>query len=147
MAMRVHERAGPAYNGNERPQRLATFRGVVSCQRATDVLGLTLCGDTSEAPGEATTLAFAAAAPADLPETLVDPVVERLGAQQYRIANSTCDWLVEARSVHLHRDISAQFYCALPPRPAPWAKRVFWRVVLALAASRAGLALLRTLRR
>jgi len=30
---------------------------------------------------------------------------------------------------------------------APWTKRVFWRVVLALAASRTGLALLRALRR
>jgi hypothetical protein len=49
--------------------------------------------------------------------------------------------------VHLHRDLAAQFYRAIPPRPAPWAKRVFWRLVLGLAASRAGLALLRALRR
>jgi hypothetical protein len=49
--------------------------------------------------------------------------------------------------VHLHREIAPQFYRAIPPRPAPWAKRVFWRMVLALAASRAGLALLRALRR
>jgi len=145
--MQAHGRAGPADNGGEKPERLATFRGAVSCRRAAGVLGLTLCGDTTEAPGEATALAFGAAAPAGLPETLLDPVVERLADGQYRIASAASEWLIEARSVHLHRDIGAQFYRALPPRPAPWAKRLFWRVVLALAASRIGLALLRALRR
>jgi len=145
--MEAQERAGPAYNGHERPERVATFRGSVSCRRAADVLGLTLCGDTSEAPGEVTTLAFSAAAPGSFPETLADPVVERLAEGRYRITSAAREWLIEARSVHLHRDITAQFYHALPPRPTPWAKRLLWRVVLALAASRMGLKLLRALRR
>ena len=128
-------------------ERLATFRGTVQCCRAATVPGLTLRGSTTEAPGEPTALAFSAAAPADLPDTLADAVVDHLGGAQYRIGDATRAWLIAAPAVHLHREIAAQFYRAIPPRPAPWAKRVFWRVVLSLAASRAGLALLRALRR
>lgn len=145
--MEAQGRDGPAYKGHERPERVATFRGPVSCRRAADVLGLTLCGDTSEAPGELTALAFSAAAPAAFPETLADPVVERLAEGRYRITSAASEWLIEARSVHLHRDVAAQFYQALPPRPVPLAKRVLWRSLLALAASRTGLKLLRALRR
>lgn len=64
---------------------LATFRGPVSCTRAAQVPGLTLQGDTAEAPGEYTTLGFSAAAPADLPAALPDAVVEHLGGVHYRI--------------------------------------------------------------
>jgi len=74
-------------------------------------------------------------------------VVDDLGGAQYRIGAEQREWLIASPAVHLHRDLGAQFYRAIPPRPAPWAKRVFWRVVLSLAASRAGLALLRALRR
>jgi len=129
------------------PELLATFRGPVRCRCAADVPGLTLSGDTAEAPGEATALAFSAAAPAQFPETLQDARVERLGPGRYRISSAPREWLIAAAAVHVHRDVGAQFYHAIPPRPAPWHKRVFWRVVLTLAASRAGLALLRVLRR
>jgi hypothetical protein len=128
-------------------ERLATFRGAVSCARAGDVPGLTLSGLTAEAPDEPTALAFSAASPADLPETLQDALVERLGDGRYRIASSSGEWLLPAGAAHLHREVAARFYRAIPPRPAPWRKRAFWRVVLALAASRAGLAALRRLRR
>ena len=129
------------------PERLASFRGAVRCARAPAVPGLTLRGNTAEAPGEPTALAFSGLAPADLPDTLVDAVVEHLGAAQYRIVEGTRSWLLTASAVHLHREIATQFYRAIPPRPAPWAKRMFWRAVLALAASRMGFALLKTLRR
>ena len=129
------------------PERLATFRGVVHCRRMHTVPGLTLSGSTAEAPEEPTALAFSAPAPADLPATLQDAVVDHLGGAQYRIAAGQGEWLIASAAVHLHREIAAQFYRASPPRPAPRAKRVFWRVVLALAASRAGLVLLRALRR
>lgn len=129
------------------PERLASFRGRVECRRADTVPGLTLSGTTAEAPNEPTTLAFSAPAPADLPATLEDPVVDDLGDAHYRIAAGKREWRVDAPAVHLHREIAAPFYRAIPPRPAPWAKRMFWRVVLTLAASRAGLALLRALRR
>ncbi len=128
-------------------ERLATFRGAVHCERADAVPGLSLSGTTAEAPGEPTTLAFSAAAPADLPGMLQDATVDHLGGAEYRIGAATHGWLISSPAVHLHRDIAAQFYRAIPPRPAPWAKRLFWRAVLALAAGRVGLGLLKALRR
>ena len=129
------------------PERLATFRGPVSCTRAPGVPGLTLSGSTAERAGEATSLAFSAAAPDDLPDTLQDAVVEELAGGRYRIRSVPHEWLISASAVHLHREIAAEFYRAIPPRRVPWTKRVFWKVVLVLAASRAGLAVLRALRR
>jgi hypothetical protein len=128
------------------PERLATFRGVVSCVRARDVPGLTLTGNTAEAPDEPSALAFSTEPPAGLPATLQDALVERLGDGRYRIGTATGEWLLPPGPVHLHREIAARFYQAIPPRPAPWTKRVFWRVVLTIAGSRAGLATLRRLR-
>jgi len=126
---------------------LVTFRGPVSCRRAADIPGLTLTGRTTAAPDEETAIAFSAAAPSELPDTLQDVMVERLNDGQCRISSAARDWLVSAAAVHVHGEIAAQFYRAIPPRPAPWWKRFLWRVVLALAASRAGIALLRSLRR
>jgi hypothetical protein len=129
------------------PEVLATFRGPVSCRRAADIPRLTLTGRTTEAPDEDTAVAFSAAAPAELPDTLEDVVVERLSEAQCRISSAPRAWLVNAAAVHVHGEIAAQFYRAIPPRAAPWTKRLMWRFVLALAASRAGIALLRLLRR
>ena len=129
------------------PERLATFRGEVDCERAVAVPGLTLRGISAEPPAEPTSLAFSGFPPADLPERLVDAEVEHLDGAQYRIAERSRSWLITASAVHLHREVAAQFYQAIPPRRAPWAKRMFWRTVLALAASRMGLGLLRALRR
>ena len=129
------------------PKRLATFCGVVHCRRAHTVPGLTLSGSTAEAPEEPTALVFNATAPADLPATLEDAVVEHLGGARYRICAEQREWTIDSPAVHLHREIAAQFYRAIPPRPAPWVKRVFLRAVLALAASQVGLALLKALRR
>src|SRR5262245_25393440 len=128
-------------------ERLATFRGAVSCIRARDVPALTLTGMTAEAPDEPTALAFSAGAPGDLPPTLQDAVVERLGDGRYRVASASGEWLLPAGTAHLHREVAAGFYRAIPPRPAPLSKRALWRAVLALAGSRAGLATLRWLRR
>jgi hypothetical protein len=129
------------------PERLAIFRGRVECHRQDSVPGLTLSGTTTGPCAEPAALAFNAAAPADLPATLEDAEVEHLGGSEYRIATPGRSWTISARAVHLHSEIAAQFYRAIPPRPAPRSKRVFWRMVLGLAASRAGLALLRVLRR
>ena len=129
------------------PETLATFRGPVSCTRAAHAPELTLSGITIEHPGEPMTLAFSGAAPADCPETPADAVVERLSPAQYRITAAGRSWLLSATAVHLHFDVAAEFYRAIPPRRAPWSKRLFWRVVLGLAASRQGLAALRILRR
>ena len=127
-------------------ETLATFRGTVRCERSVPARVLTLSGITGES-GEEISLTLSAAAPLECPDRLVDAVVEHLGGRQYRIRSATREWLVEAAATHLHREVAAAFYRAIPPRPAPWRKRLFWRVVLALAASRSGLAALRMLRR
>ena len=92
-------------------------------------------------------LAFSGRAPDTLPGVLEDVTVDWLGNQQYRIVSAPREWLVEARAVHLHREIAAAFYRAIPPRRAPWSKRLFWRVVLGLVASKLGKRLLLSLRR
>jgi hypothetical protein len=129
------------------PELLVRFRGPVSCRWAAQPPALTLSGNTAEPPGEGALLALSAAAPAECPAALEDAVVERLGDGQYRITSAARSWLIRAAAVHLHFEVAAQFYRAIPPRRTPWRKRVLWRIVLVLAGSRAGLAALRALRR
>jgi len=45
----------------------------------------------------------------------VTHLVEHLGANQYRIASPPREWVIAAAAVHLHREIAAQFYRAIPP--------------------------------
>ena len=127
---------------------LARFSGAVTCARSPrGPLGLTLTGRTADPPGGEIEVAFAGAAPADLPGQLGDAVVERAGPGAYRIVSAARAWTVAARSVHVHREVAAAFYGAIPPRPAPLARRVLYGVMLTLARGRAGIALLRALRR
>jgi hypothetical protein len=128
-------------------RRIARFRGGVSCRRDDGPLGLTLIGRTIDRSDEVATLAFAGTAPEGLPEALEDATVEQIGAGQYRIWSGKREWIFSARSVHFHREVSTTFYRAIAPRLVPWNKRVFWRIVLAMAASRVGKSLLLTLRR
>jgi hypothetical protein len=127
-------------------QRIVRFVGGVSCRRDEGPLGLTLIGRTVDRPDEIATLAFSGTAPPRLPEALEDVTVEPLGEGQYRIGSGRREWTIPARSVHLHREVATIFYRAVAPRTAPWTKRLFWRVVLALASSRAGKRLLLILR-
>jgi hypothetical protein len=128
-------------------RRMVRFRGGVSCRREDGPLGLTLIGRTTDRPDEVATLAFAAAAPPGLPEALEDATVEEVEAGRYRIRSDQREWIFSARSAHLHREVASTFYRAISPRLVPWKKRLFWRVVLAVAASRVGKTLLLTLRR
>jgi hypothetical protein len=126
---------------------LVRFHGSVACLRGDGPLGLTLRGATGTPPGEPAVLAFSAAAPSQFPDVLVDALIERAAPGRYRIASAEGEWLITARAVHLHLDVALPFYRALPPRRVPLARRLFLTAVLALAGSRAGLALLRALRR
>ncbi len=128
--------------------RVAAFRGGVSCRRdRSGPLGLTLIGWTLDHPEEKVSLAFSGPAPDTLPDVLEDPTVDQIATGRYRIASTPREWIVEARAAHLHREIAAAFYRAIPPRPAPWGKRVFWRLVLGMAATAWGKRLLLALRR
>jgi len=128
-------------------RRIVRFRGGVSCRRDEGPLGLTLIGRTTDRPDETATLAFATNAPSGLPEALEDATVEQLDAGRYRIRTGGREWIFPARSAHLHREVSTTFYRAITPRLVPWSTRMFWRVVLAMAASPVGKRLLLVLRR
>ena len=124
------------------------FAGTVRLSRAPDgPLRLTLSGRAAGHPGEQLELAFADAAPGDLPGQLEDAVIERTGPGRYRIASGARSWTFAARSMHLHRDVAPDFYRAIPPRPAPLVRRLVFGAMLRLAASRAGIALVKALRR
>jgi hypothetical protein len=130
------------------PHRVVTFRGGVSCRRdSSSPLGLTLIGWTTEHPDEKVSLAFSGQAPDSLPEVLEDPTVDCIGDGRYRIVTGPREWTIEVTALHLHREIAASFYQAIPPRAAPWSKRLFWRLVLGLAATSWGKRLLLALRR
>jgi hypothetical protein len=126
---------------------LVRFAGPVSWERAAPPLGLSLRGATRAHPAEPSTLCFVAPGPVTLPQALSDAEVERLAPGEYCIRAAGAEYRLAARGAHLYRDAAAPFYRALPPRPAPAGRRLLWRLALALAASRAGLALLRALRR
>ena len=123
------------------------FRDGVSCRRDDAPLGLTLIGRTTDRSDEIATLAFAGSAPTNLPEALEDATVEQVDASRYRIRSGRREWIVVARAVHLHREVSSTFYRAIAPRLVPWNKRLFWRVVLAVAGNPVGRRLLLALRR
>lgn len=126
---------------------LAAFTGAVRCARSAEApIGLELSGRDA-ATGEPLTLAFAGNAPADLPEMLEDAVVEQSGEAQFHVRSGARSWGVAARAVHAHRDVSAAFYRAIPPRRAPLMRRLLLRTALGIAGSRLGLALVRALRR
>jgi hypothetical protein len=128
-------------------RRIVRFRGGVSCRRGDPPFGLTLIGRTIERSDEIATLAFVGPAPQGLPEAMEDATVEQTAAGEYRIWSGRREWLMPARSVHLHREVSATFYRAIEPRTVPWSKRLFWRIVLSMAGSRFGKSILVTLRR
>jgi hypothetical protein len=121
---------------------LTRFRGWISCRRDGEgPLGLILVGRTQDQPDETVQMAFACTAPVDLPEALEDATVERLGSAEYRVSSADRSWTLGAPA-YVHREVAALFYKALPPRPVPWRKRLFWRVILALASRPAGRRLL-----
>jgi hypothetical protein len=128
-------------------RRIVRFRGGVSCRRDDGPLGLTLIGRTIDRSDEIATLSLVGPAPQGLPEALEDATVEQIPAGQYRIWSGRREWLLAARSVHLHREVSSTFYRAVAPRLVPWSKRLFWRIVLSMLASRFGKSVLMTLRR
>jgi hypothetical protein len=130
------------------PRPIAAFSGQVSCDREPQgPIGLTLVGAAADHPDEMLTVAFAGSAPADLPDMLTDAIVIAADERHYRISRPPGDWPVEARAAFLYRDVGAAFYRAIPPRVAPLRKRLFWNLVLLLAASGAGRRLLLALRR
>jgi hypothetical protein len=79
--------------------------------------------------------ALAAASPVLPPRLTRATVVSRDGwtidAEQGRFE-------LGAVRLFVHEDVGAQAMLAVPPRPVPLGKRLFWRAVFALLATRAG---------
>jgi hypothetical protein len=119
----------------------------VRCEPTAAPLALTLRGAAAPPDTGTLMLVFAGAAPADLPGVLGDTSVESLGGQGYRITSDGRSWPITAAAMTVMREVAEEFYRALPPRPVPAGKRLLWRLILKLAASRRGLVLLRALRR
>lgn len=128
--------------------KVAEFRGSVRCRRPTEgPIGLELTGRTADAYGGELTLAFTGQAPEGLPESIEDAVIEQSGEGGFRLTSGTRVWTVAARAVHAHRDVGGVFYQAIPPRPAPLLRRLLLGTALRISGSRAGLAVLRAVRR
>jgi hypothetical protein len=126
---------------------IAEFCGTVRCTpEAGASPGLTLRGASADDRAEHLILSFIGASGAELPATLDAPRVVAAGAHCYRIESGPRRWSLQARTLHLHRDVGAAFLQAVPPRRAPLGKRLFWQSVLWLARRRAGLRLLAALR-
>ena len=116
--------------------RAIHFRGWISCRRDGEgPLGLILVGRTSQhRRDEAVQVAFSCPAPVDLPEALEDARIEFLGGHRHRLTSGDKSWTLDG-PVHVHREVAGAFYKAIPPRPVPWRKRLFWRVMLGLASN------------
>ena len=138
---------------------LVRFRGPVSVEREPHAaLGVTLAGECEFASpplarAEPTRVAFSGVAGAALPGALEDVTVSRAAPGHYDIdAAPTAGTAhksvsLAARAAHVHHDVGAWFYRALPPRPVPLARRILLGLILKLAGSRTGLKLLAALRR
>jgi hypothetical protein len=124
---------------------LAAFRGTVSLSRTAGAL--TLSGSAADSADDRLILTLISPSIPDVPETLKAVILTAVGEHRYRISSASGDLVVEATSLHVHRDISTAFYRAVPPRPVPLSKRLFWLLVLWLAGSRTGKQVLAYLRR
>lgn len=127
------------------PSQVAAFRGPVTCRLTAD--SLTLIGAAADSADDRLILTFISPSMAEVPDSLAAAIVRAVDEHHYCIASASGDLTVEAASLHVHRDIGSVFYRAVPARPAPLGRRIFWRVVLALAGTRAGKRLLLSLRR
>ena len=123
----------------------AAFRGAVTCRRSPHAL--TLIGAAADSAADVLILTFITPAAPALPDSLAAATVRALDERHYRISSGPEDWVVETTSLHVHRDVGAAFYRAIPPRRPPLQKRLFWRMVLAIAGTRTGKSVLLSLRR
>ena len=124
---------------------LAAFRGTVSCSRTAGAL--TLSGAAADSADDRLILTLISPSIPDIPDSLDAVILTAVGEHRYRLASGSRDLVVEATSLHVHRDIGKAFYRAVPPRPVPLRKRLFWSLVLWLAGSPTGKQVLASLRR
>ena len=124
---------------------LAAFRGTVTCSRTAG--SLILSGAAADSADDRLIVTLVSPSIADIHGPLTAVILTAAGEHRYRISSGSGDLIVEATSLHVHRDIGRAFYRAVPPRPVPLTKRLFWSLVLWLAGSRTGKQILASLRR
>jgi hypothetical protein len=102
--------------------------------------GLTLLGQLAEADGTSTPaqLSLIGEPPQPLPAVLNDLTFEALPTPQIVLRSGGREWHIDCATWQLHRDAGASFYAAIPPRLAPWTRRLAWRVLLGTAATAPG---------
>ncbi len=125
---------------------VAALRGPVTCVRTANAL--ILSGAAADSADDRLILTFIA--PVDCRHPGLADRGQRARPRRASLSHHFAVWRdasCEATSVHVHRDIGKAFYRAVPPRPVPFAKRMFWSLVLALAGSRTGKRVLASLRR
>jgi hypothetical protein len=123
---------------------VAAFRGPVSCAPVDSAPCFTLTGTTPG--GEPLSITFGAPAPADLPTSLESACVEREEGGAHCIRAAGRAWRLATCTLHLHHGVPS-FYGVIAPRVPAWHRRLVLSLLVKLAASPTGFALLRRLRR
>jgi hypothetical protein len=99
--------------------------------RAITLIGTILESDGSDTAAQ---LSLSGVESAQLPALMDDVSFEALTAQDTLLRSGAREWRMRGANWQLHRDVSAMFYAAVPPRPTPWIRRLTWRVLLGIAA-------------
>ena len=122
------------------PANILRFAGAVKSVPGPGRGGVTLLGALVEADGTTTPaqLSLMCQPPEQLPAVLQDVTFEALTAPQIVLRSGAREWRIACSTWQLHRDAGARFYAAIPPRVAPWTRRLAWRVLLGTAATAPG---------
>ena len=126
---------------------IASLSGVQALRPVTGPLNLVLQGREVGTCSNATEVAFAGAAgdvPDDLEYAEIQPAGAAAGAWSVRTARG--EFIVHARSMHLHRDVSIALRTLLPRQEPPRLRRLAWRWLPAIAGSPVGRRLLLAVR-
>jgi hypothetical protein len=126
---------------------IASLSGVRALRPATGPLNLILLGQEVGTVANATEVAFAGAA-GEVPDDLEYAELDVTDASRvWSVRTARGEFVVRARSLHLHRDVSVAVRALLPRQSAPLARRLAWRWLPALASSAVGRRLLIAARR
>jgi hypothetical protein len=126
---------------------IASLSGVRALRPATGPLNLILLGREVGTCSSATEVAFAGAVgdvPDDLEYAEIHPGGREGNAWSVRTARG--EFVVHARSVHLHRDVSVAMAALLPRQEPPRLRRLAWRWLPAIIGSPIGRRLLLAVR-
>jgi hypothetical protein len=132
-------------SGTAPPRELISFAGSVSCERLAGAIGVRLRGraqrpaaQSGDSSGAVELLFSEVAAGGALPPLLHAPQVFELSEsdgsrlRNFLVQAQEGRFVLQARSLQLHRDCSASFYRALPREPVPVSMRFGWRLLLGL---------------